>query len=276
MFPAIFLLKREPARRQRRRGGRKPWLFHNFFHNCGKLRGETLRASQGRECSTAREGAPNPPLKGLAVPSSCVRGPPRIDTARGAPVVFRFLRTLCTYKGSAHEAHFSAQPPPPQEDAWLFDPNGHEKRPSGPEAPSRQGSEAPHRLDVVARARMPPHGFSKAQRVRRRAEFQQVFDTGIRVSSRFFTLLMTRQPGQVARLGIVASRKLGDAVRRNRAKRLIREVFRLNQPLQGGAGVDLVVIPRRELFDAPFTEIDRDFRGAWRRAVSRLPANDVS
>ena len=123
---------------------------------------------------------------------------------------------------------------------------------------------------------MPPHGFSKAQRVRRRAEFQQVFDTGIRVSSRFFTLLLTRQPGQVARLGIVASRKLGDAVRRNRAKRLIREVFRLNQPLQGGAGVDLVVIPRRELFDAPFTEIDRDFRGAWRRAVSRLPANDVS
>ena len=122
---------------------------------------------------------------------------------------------------------------------------------------------------------MPPHGFGKAHRVRRKAEFQQVFDAGLRISSRFFTLLIARQPGSVPRLGIVASRKLGDAVHRNRAKRLIREVFRLNQPLQGGAGVDLVVIPRRELFDASFIEIDKDFRAAWRRAVTRLPANDV-
>ena len=122
---------------------------------------------------------------------------------------------------------------------------------------------------------MPPHGFSKAQRVRRKAEFQQVFDGGTRVSSRFFTLLITRGSGPVSRLGIVASRKLGDAVRRNRAKRLIREVFRLNQPLKGGAGIDLVVIPRRELLDAPFTDLDKEFRGAWRRAMSRLPAADA-
>jgi ribonuclease P protein component len=131
---------------------------------------------------------------------------------------------------------------------------------------------------------MPPHGFSKAQRVRRKAEFQHVFDGGTRVSSRFFTLLVARHPGPsttlgtgpVARLGLVASRKLGDAIRRNRAKRVIREVFRLNQPLHGGAGVDLVVIPRRELCDAPFTVIDKEFRGAWRRAVARLPAIDAS
>ena len=123
---------------------------------------------------------------------------------------------------------------------------------------------------------MPSHGFSNTQRVRRRAEFQQVFDAGIRVSSRFFTLLIARHEGPVARLGIVASKKLGDAVRRNRAKRLIREVFRLNQPLQGGAGVDLVVIPRRELFSAPFPDIDKDFRGAWRRAIARLRSTDVA
>ena len=122
---------------------------------------------------------------------------------------------------------------------------------------------------------MPPHGFSKAQRVRRKAEFQRVFDGGTRVSSRFFTLLIARQSGPVPRLGIVASRKLGDAVRRNRAKRLVREVFRLTQPPTGGSGVDLVVIPRRELFDAPFADLDKEFRGAWRRAVSRLPATDV-
>ena len=122
---------------------------------------------------------------------------------------------------------------------------------------------------------MPPHRFSKAQRVRRKAEFQEVFDAGTRVSSRFFTLLVARRAGSAARLGIVASRKLGDAVRRNRAKRLIREVFRLNQPLHGGAGVDLVVIPRRELFEADLPDIEKDFRGAWRRAVARLPSTDA-
>ena len=71
------------------------------------------------------------------------------------------------------------------------------------------------------------------------------------------------------RLGIVASRKLGDAVRRNRAKRLIREIFRRHQPLPGGLGVDLVVIPRRELFDAPFSDLERDFRAAL--ATRRCP-----
>ena len=120
---------------------------------------------------------------------------------------------------------------------------------------------------------MPPHAFSKTHRVRRKAEFQQVFDRGSRVTSRYFTLLLARSSGPGARLGIVASRKLGDAVRRNRAKRLIREVFRQNQPLPGGAGVDLVVIPRRELFDAPFTDLQQDFRAAWRRGTSRLSAN---
>jgi ribonuclease P protein component len=116
---------------------------------------------------------------------------------------------------------------------------------------------------------MASHAFGKAQRVRRRGEFQRVFDSGSRVSSRYFTLLLAPGPSSPARLGIVASRKLGDAVRRNRAKRLIRELFRhLDQP----PAVDVVVIPRRELFDAPFSDLERDFRAVFRRGVQRIPA----
>ncbi len=122
---------------------------------------------------------------------------------------------------------------------------------------------------------MPSHRFSRRQRVRRREDFQQVFDQGIRVSSRYFTLLVAPKPGAPARLGIVASRKLGDAVHRNRAKRLIREIFRLNQPLPGGVGIDLIVIPRRELLDAQFTALHEDFRTAWRRAAARLPVRNA-
>ena len=115
---------------------------------------------------------------------------------------------------------------------------------------------------------MPSHSFDKTQRVRRRSEFQRVFDSGYRVSSRYFTLLFAARQSAPPRLGIVASRKLGDAVRRNRAKRLIREVFRhLNAP---SAALDLVVIPRRELFDVPFADLERDFHVAWRRGLARL------
>jgi ribonuclease P protein component len=78
-------------------------------------------------------------------------------------------------------------------------------------------------------------------------------------------------PGETsgARLGLVASRKLGDAVRRNRAKRLIREIFRLN-PQASDSGVDIVVIPRAELFDAAYATLVEDYRSALSRGLSRL------
>jgi ribonuclease P protein component len=116
--------------------------------------------------------------------------------------------------------------------------------------------------------------FPKERRVRRRPEFTRVFETGTRVQGRFFTVLMAPNGFGRPRLGIVASRKLGDAVRRNRAKRLIREVFRQSPPLPGRQGVDAVVIPRRELFDAAYSSLESDLRGALKRAASRLPPDE--
>jgi ribonuclease P protein component len=116
--------------------------------------------------------------------------------------------------------------------------------------------------------------FPKERRIRRRREFGTVFERGTRIHGRFFTFLMlpSRLPG--ARLGIVASRKLGGAVDRNRAKRLIRECFRRLTPPAGKAiAVDLVVIPKRELLAADFTPLSKDFVNIWRRGVERLSAN---
>jgi ribonuclease P protein component len=70
-----------------------------------------------------------------------------------------------------------------------------------------------------------------------------------------------------SRLGIIASRRLGGAVQRNRAKRLIREVFRLNKP--AGSGWDLVIIPKTDLLDADYTAIEADFRNICQRHARR-------
>lgn len=116
---------------------------------------------------------------------------------------------------------------------------------------------------------MPSERFSKDHRVRRRGQFQRVFDLSLRTKGRYLTILVAPNDIGTARLGIVASRKLGDAVRRNRAKRLIREVFRRSEPQK--RGMDVVVIPRRELFDAAFTDFEADFRNVLKRGAARLP-----
>ena len=118
---------------------------------------------------------------------------------------------------------------------------------------------------------MPSERFTKASRVRRRGEFQRVFDLSLRAKGRYLTVLVAPNEAGTTRLGIVASRKLGDAVRRNRAKRLIRQIFRQTPSLPVRPGVDVVVIPRRELFSAAYSSLESDFRGTLERCAALLP-----
>ena len=66
----------------------------------------------------------------------------------------------------------------------------------------------------------------------------------------------------VGRLGIAATKKLGGSVQRNRAKRLIREVFRNNNI---APGFDVVVVPKREMLDATLTVLEADYRDSLER-----------
>jgi ribonuclease P protein component len=105
--------------------------------------------------------------------------------------------------------------------------------------------------------------FRPGEHIRRRADFEQAYDTGRRLTGRFMTVFVRPTPGTSARLGIAATRKIGGAVIRNRAKRLVRELFRHHKPDQT---LDIVVVPRRELLDAPYPSLEREFSALVERA----------
>ncbi|MBI2188635.1 MAG: ribonuclease P protein component [Acidobacteria bacterium] len=105
-----------------------------------------------------------------------------------------------------------------------------------------------------------------AERIRRRPDFERVYSEGTRVRGRFMDVVMLPNGGTVSRLGVAATRKLGTAVVRNRAKRLAREVFRRQKV---AAGLDVVVIPRREMLHAPFASLEADYGAALDRGRRR-------
>ncbi len=115
--------------------------------------------------------------------------------------------------------------------------------------------------------------FRPAEHVRKRAEFELIYQAGFKRSGRLMTLFTRERDAGVARLGIAATRKMGGAVERNRAKRVVREVFRHHKP---AGAIDVVVIPRREMLDAPYERVEMEFRSLLARTPSTRNRSTVS
>jgi ribonuclease P protein component len=116
----------------------------------------------------------------------------------------------------------------------------------------------------------PTGRFSSDRRLRKRREFQRVQASGRRVTTPHFLLFLAladATKASPARLGITASRRIGGAVIRNRAKRLVREAFRATQELWA-AGVEVVVVVRCSLGRMKVAEIVAEWRAA-ERAIRR-------
>ncbi|HVU01361.1 MAG TPA: ribonuclease P protein component [Polyangiaceae bacterium] len=103
--------------------------------------------------------------------------------------------------------------------------------------------------------------FTRRERVRKRREFEAAQKAGRRVTTSHFVLLLHAREEEAGplRLGIVASRKVGTAVRRNRAKRLVREAFRATRDLFQ-PGIDLVVIVRRPLEQMKLADVASEWQ----------------
>lgn len=111
--------------------------------------------------------------------------------------------------------------------------------------------------------------FGPAQRLRRRQDFERVYRSRQRCNTREFIVYYCANDRSFDRLGLTVSRRFGGAVLRNRARRLLREIFRTNTAA-GESGADLVVKPNRSLLESEYTDLERRWRQTLRKIRKRL------
>jgi ribonuclease P protein component len=118
--------------------------------------------------------------------------------------------------------------------------------------------------------------FSRASRLIRASEFRLVKASGKSWTGKHIVLaILNREEQAATRIGIITTKRIGNAVCRNRVRRRIREIFRLNQHrLRNGFWV--VVIARASSTRATLAELERDWLRLIERASILAPASDGS
>ena len=109
-------------------------------------------------------------------------------------------------------------------------------------------------------------GFDRGVRIKQARDFARVRQAGERLTLGCLIANWQRLPADSpTRLGVITSSRIGAAVVRNRARRLLREAFRLHQHSLAGP-VDLVVVARPSISGKAFAQVEKDFLTALRKA----------
>lgn len=121
---------------------------------------------------------------------------------------------------------------------------------------------------------MPDYSFPKSAKLRKSAEFRQIYDGQIRAGDDHLLVFAAWNDLGETRCGLSVSKKHGNAVKRGRLKRLMREAFRhVRHDLP--VGVDLILIPRQDS-GPTVDDFKHSLKATCRRLLKRLPADKQS
>ena len=95
-------------------------------------------------------------------------------------------------------------------------------------------------------------------------EFRRLYNKGRSAVSPYFAIYCRKTNRPISRLGITTGVKLGNAVKRNRVRRRIRELYRTNED-RLSPGYDIVVVARTRAVFARYAELERSFLQLMRR-----------
>ena len=183
------------------------------------------------------------------------------------------------------EKDLSAEQPPAQKNPRIPRANGDARRPQRAPAAAAQGASATDRIDSTETARLErktkarkAFGFGRENRLHKSRDFRRIQREGFRVAAGRFVIYGLQSKARSAhrqdseteepavRLGLAVSRRVGNAVVRNRIKRRIRECFRtILRPMMAD-GTDIVVIAREGAAEVSFDAM----RDALARATITL------
>jgi ribonuclease P protein component len=117
----------------------------------------------------------------------------------------------------------------------------------------------------------------KTPRLKRRAEFLAVASKGAKAPMPGLVMqLMPRADDSPFRVGFTVTKKVGNAVVRNRTKRRLREAVRLGLDAEAYRGFDMVVIGRDRTAGRPFTDLMADVRRAAAKARQTVSSADAA
>jgi ribonuclease P protein component len=172
------------------------------------------------------------------------------------------------------ETHLSTQQSAAKADPRVPRPDGVARRTSCAQTAAQQGSPAPGNLNPAQTARVALQAearFGKEHRLRRRADFLRVRRLGIRYQTAHFVVYLARLSDQdAARLGFAVSRRIGNAVVRNRTKRRLRESFRCTLKPMLGPGSAMVIVAREGAAQLNSGEVSAEIKPALARMAKKL------
>lgn len=184
-----------------------------------------------------------------------MKGENEIDRSEGKGINYTVSDGSGRYEGRSYrdEAYVPAAQSPAEKNPWIPAAHGHARREGSPVPASRQGAKASlrggQRQEVTLPGRMGGaraglFRFPKEERLRTDPEYRAVVRKGERTATPHFTVYRDFLGGDERKVGISVGRRVGNAVVRNRIRRVLREFCRLHKAVFPGGSRTAIVVKK--------------------------------